>query len=427
MERLKHHAHTALRRSEKYFKTDMVYLAKGGFWVTAQFALSSLAGLLLFALLAHLLDAATFGIYRYVISLVGILGAFSLTAMTSAVTQAVSRGHERTLYSSIPLQLRWSLLSVLVGIIVSIYYLFNAHLILSAAVLIGIIGATIGAVFNTFIALYSGRKNFRALFLTTALITIVQYSALASAAFFTHNIIILIATFFISGMVMNIVLYFAVTRLSPPRGESDHPSLEFGKKMSFLNIIGLISNNIDSVIVFHYLGAADLAIYAIAMIIPEKLRGVSKLAMPLMLPKLTEKEDEASAHAAIKPKLRFAVALFGTVALFYILIAPILFKVIFPGYLNAVWYSQIFALSIFAGITIAPLTVFIAQKSLKNITSYSIIVPVIQTLIMLLGTIVFGLLGAVIARTLGLLFGSVYSFYLSRVTGRALPLASSSE
>ena len=415
MKEFRQKTYNLLRKSEKYFKTDMVYFSKGGFWLMSQFALSSTAGLLLFIFLAHILDATTFGTYRYIISFVAILGAFSLTWMTASVTEAVARGYERTLFRSVSLQIKWGMLAIFASIIVFIYYLSNENSTLGLAVLVGTIGAVMGAVFNTFTTLYNGRRDFRGLFITTGSLTIVQYGALALAALFTHNLILLIATFFLSGMLMNILLYVITVHRLKPKGDVDENSLEFGKKMSFLNIISLTANNIDNIIVFHFLGAANLAIYATALVIPEKLRGISKLAMPLMLPKLTLKENEESAHAALRPKLRIALLMIAVLVILYIIAAPTLFEIIFPKYTDAVLYSQIFAISIFAGIAIGPVTVFVAQKSLKNMQSYSIVVPIVQTFLVLVGTILFGLLGAVISRTVALLFGSAYSYHLSKL------------
>lgn len=81
MERLKHHTHRALRHSEKYFKTDMVYLAKGGFWLTTGQGVASLASLVLAIAFANLLPKEAYGNYKYILAVVGVLTLFGLTGI----------------------------------------------------------------------------------------------------------------------------------------------------------------------------------------------------------------------------------------------------------------------------------------------------------------------------------------------------------
>ncbi len=54
-----------LRWSEKYIKTDMIYLVKGGFWLTLGQIISSVSSLLLVIAFANLLPKETYGIYKY--------------------------------------------------------------------------------------------------------------------------------------------------------------------------------------------------------------------------------------------------------------------------------------------------------------------------------------------------------------------------
>jgi len=70
-----------LRWSEKYTKLDMVYLTKGGFWMTLSQVSSNMLSLLLVIAFANLLPKETYGLYRYILSLAGMLNSLSLTGM----------------------------------------------------------------------------------------------------------------------------------------------------------------------------------------------------------------------------------------------------------------------------------------------------------------------------------------------------------
>ena len=66
IKKYKNSVYTFLRKTEKYTKTDMVYLASGGFWLSIKTALSILIALSLSIAFANLLPKETFGEYKYI-------------------------------------------------------------------------------------------------------------------------------------------------------------------------------------------------------------------------------------------------------------------------------------------------------------------------------------------------------------------------
>ena len=64
--------------SQKYAKTDMRYVAHGGFWMSLNLVASSVLSLLLAIVFANLLPKEDYGYYKYVLS-VGSLFSFSTT------------------------------------------------------------------------------------------------------------------------------------------------------------------------------------------------------------------------------------------------------------------------------------------------------------------------------------------------------------
>ncbi len=111
-----------LKRSQKYTGTDNVYLAKGGFWLTLGQFFSLAAAFLSAIAFANLLDPTTYGNYRYVLSLLGILAIFSLDGVGDAVTQAVARGLEGSFYTGFKTKLKWGAIGSLIAIGAAIYY-----------------------------------------------------------------------------------------------------------------------------------------------------------------------------------------------------------------------------------------------------------------------------------------------------------------
>ena len=128
--------HGLLRWSEKYFKTDMVYVAKGGFWISFGQATSSVLSLLLIIAFANLLPKETYGTYRYILSLAGVLNIFALTGMNSAVARAVAAGNEGVLKASVRYQFKWNLLMLAAFWVLGGYYFINGDFLFATSFLI---------------------------------------------------------------------------------------------------------------------------------------------------------------------------------------------------------------------------------------------------------------------------------------------------
>src|SRR3989344_7199459 len=113
MQNLRQKVHSTLRKSEGFFKTDMVYLTKGGTWMTAGSMVISFLSFLLAISFAHFVSKETYGQYKFVLAIAGILGTLTLTGLGSAVMRSVSRGFEGTLQYAFWTNIRWSILGFL--------------------------------------------------------------------------------------------------------------------------------------------------------------------------------------------------------------------------------------------------------------------------------------------------------------------------
>src|SRR3989344_764495 len=125
-----------LKRSEKITKTDMIYLAKGHFWLIVGQILSSISAFLLSIAFANLLPKEIYGSYKYVLSIAGVLSVFTLTGMSAAISQAAARGYEGGLIKALKTKIKFGLLGSVGSLGVSLYYYLNAKTELAVAFLI---------------------------------------------------------------------------------------------------------------------------------------------------------------------------------------------------------------------------------------------------------------------------------------------------
>ncbi len=364
MEKLKQKIKDFLIYTQRYTHTDMIYLAKGGFWLTLGQIISTGASFLLAVAFANLLDPVTYGNYKYILSLVGILGIFSLPAMGTAIIQAVARGLEGSFYTAFKTKLKWGLLGSLTALGLASYYFLRGNYLLSIPLLISAIFLPLMEASRVWGSFLGGRKLFNIQVKFNSLNRILSVSIMITTLFLTKNLLWLIAVYFVSNTFLNFFFYLITKGKFQPNKKEDPQTLSYGKHLSLMGIIGTIANYLDRILIFHYLGAGEVAIYSFAIYPPEQIKGFFKNIRPLALPKLSQKSKQEIKKTFFKKIIKFFLALLPiTVA--YIITAPFLYKLIFPQYSQAVPYSQIFAISLIFT-PILPISVLESQMAIKE-------------------------------------------------------------
>jgi O-antigen/teichoic acid export membrane protein len=144
---LHHRIYKVLRYSEKYTQTDMVYLAKGSFWLTLGQVAGSFAAFILAIAFANFLSPETYGDYKYVISIVSILAIFTLPNMSIAFIRSVSRGQEGNIEDIIKKKIQWGLIASFFALIFALYYFLKNDNYLAITF---VIASLFLPIFNTF-------------------------------------------------------------------------------------------------------------------------------------------------------------------------------------------------------------------------------------------------------------------------------------
>lgn len=395
-------------------KTDMVYLARGGFWLTiAQMAVSFSSFLLAIAF-AHYITKETYGQYKYVLSIISLLGTFSLTRLGSAVLRSVSQKAEGTLEYAFWKNIRWSLPFFLITLSASIYFFIQENSTLGLSLLIA------GSLWPFFTStnLYSsfliGKKDFRRHAIYYDVIgNLVPSISIFLTMTLTDNPVLLVTAYFASNTIIGIILYRKIVKIYKPNDTVDPEALGYAKHLSAMSILTGIANNIDQIFAFHYIGAAQLAIYNFATAIPNQTKGPIRAISTLMFPKFVERDDrEISENMNYKFMTLFILGL--VMAIGYILIAPIIYNLFFPNYVDSIFYSQVFAVSLIC-ITFNPAETYLAAKQ-KTREQYihSVIIAVLQIATIAIGVIFYGLIGLVVARVTVRILSSLVSFVLYR-------------
>lgn len=388
-----------LRKSEKYTKTDMVYLAKGGFWLTLGQIVSSIASFLLAIAFANLLPKETYGTYKYILSILAILSITTLPGMGVAITQAVARGYDKSLSSALKLKIRWGLLGALASLGIATYYWLNHNETLSISFLIVAIFLPFMDTFNVYINFLEGKKNFRISTKFRIIIRILATSIMVATLFITNNIFIILLSYLLSYTVLRFIFVKITLNKYVNNTTSDLSAMSYGKHLSLMSILNLIAGQLDKILIFHYLGAAPMAIYAIAMAMPEEIKGVLRNIQSLALPKFAAQPEQEIKKTILSKIIKFT-SLIAVFVVIYILIAPYVFEIFFPQYLESITYSQIFAISLISASANLPLAALQSKKAKKALYIYNACTAILHIILLVVMMYFWGLMGAILAKVI---------------------------
>jgi len=410
MKRIKDRAVDVLRWSERYTKTDMVYLMSSGFWGNLGTLSVTFFSLALYLVFANVLPKATFGTYQYLLSLGALIGALTLTGMNAAVSRSVARGFDGSLKDAIRFQVSWLWVPIGASLIGAGYYFIQGNIPLSIGLVLVGIGTPLINTFNTYSAFLVGKQDFKRVFLYNLGINVPFYALLIAGAFATTNPILLIGANMVLQVAGFVIAYRQTLRAYAPDNKVEAGVRTYGAHLSVMGIPGTLAQHIDSVLAFHFLGPVGVAVYAFSTAIPERISGLFKFLPSAALPRFAQR-PLFEVQATILPRLLLLLPVLAGAAYIYALCAPYVFTLLFPQYIDAVPYSQWYGLILISILTQVLISALSAHQKVRSLYVFNIASPIAQIALMVVGVIYTGLWGLIFGR----LLGALLSFALALV------------
>ncbi len=392
----KNHLRNILRWSETYMKTDMVYATQGGFWLLITKGVGIATSLFLATAMANLVPVAAFGIYKFVIAGASIIGGITLINAAPAITRSVAQGFDGSLSVTALAYLKWSLITIAISFGVAMYYYINGNNILALSFLIG---GLLTPIINT-TALYShflaGKKDFRVFSVFESIRTIAPSMILIVTVFLTDSPVLILLSYFTSTALVTFLLFYTTLRKYCSNTKSDPATVPYARQLGLMGFIGKLPEHLDKILVFHFLGAVQLAVYAFALTPISHLKLLNDIPSRLMLPKLPTR-DLSVLQSTLPRKILLVVLAMAVIVFAYVLVAPYIFRILFPLYMDAVLYSQVFACSLL----LAPGSIFAealtAHMKIKELYISQISLPIIKIALLAVLLPFFGIWGAIAA------------------------------
>jgi len=278
-----------LRWSEKYTKTDLVYLASNGFWVMLAQGVSLFSAFLVTMLLTNILPKEVFGQYRFILAIIPLLAIFTLPGTGHALTRAVACGTQVDLRTIAQVKIKWGLLGSLGSLMIALYYFIQGNNLLAYTFTISALFIPFFETFFIYSFYYQGHLDFKTPAIYESLSRLLQALIMILTALLTHSIIALVISFFIGQTITRYFFYYITCQKNTvmPRNESTsyNKIVSQGKKLSATTFIGITVENIDKLIVWHFLGATALATYTVLLLLPTQIAKTLSLGGQVLFPK----------------------------------------------------------------------------------------------------------------------------------------------
>ncbi len=377
----------------------MVFAISTGWWaVVAQLA-TSISAFALSLVLAHLVNKEAYGTYQYILSIMSMLSILTLTGIGNAVTQSVARGHDQSLQDGFRLNMRWSF-GVLVGTgALVIYYVLHQNYALGIAILIAGLTTPLRTSFNLYGSFLGGKKdNRRSALYTNGIGNVAPMIMIALAAFFTNSGVLLAIAYSIGNLVTAAYLYIRTIRdYQPLARDHDSDLRSYSFHLSAAGILNTVAGNLDNLLLFHYLGPTDVAIYNFAIALPDQTKGPLGSVGTMLTARFAGHSPEAI-HGSMRNKIKWLAIIHVLMVALLIIIIPPFYHFFFSTYTASIPYAQLYTLSLLATIFMPMSAYLTAHKHVREQYLYTIFSSVFQIGALFVGVLTAGLLGIVIAR-----------------------------
>lgn len=412
MEKTKVKLNKLFKSLDGFAKTDVKYLIKGSFWLTSANLITSIIVLATSIVFANQIPPETYGTYKYFISILGILSISTLSGIGSTVSQAVSRGLEGSLFTGLKIKILYGLFGSLASVIIAIYYALNGNVEL--AVVFGV--ATFFIPFMDSFHIYQnylqGKKIFDKSSIYISISQAFASSVMIITVFLTTNLYIILSSYLISWTCIRIFFFLKTITIYPPNKLVDPKTIPLGKHSSYIDIIATLIGSLDSILIFHFLGSIQLAVYSFAIApvtqIVSLFRNIPTLATPKLANRPVKEIDEL-----LFKRILIVAGVAAVIFITYILSAQHIYEIFFPKYLDSVIISKVYALTILISIPITILSSAVNAKityfSKRSLYLWNI-PGALSTIFMLITIQSLGIMSVVYARIILLITTAIMSY-----------------
>lgn len=402
-----------IKKLENLLGINLGYIIKGGSYLLSSHFISIALRLLLSIALARFLTKQVYGQYNFIFSIIGVIAIFALPGMASATIRAVARGYEGTYLEIIKTKIKYALIGFFILACIIVYFIFKNDLHLAKYLLIAAIFFIPQYCLLEYTNFFIGKKDFKKVAIFDIIVIAIYTTLTIIVTYLTRDLFWIILTL-IGSISVSYFIFFLISLKYKKNNQIKKSLIRYGKHLTLIEAIPLIGVHIDKLIVTYFIGFEALAIYAIALIIPQQMRDVTKSIIPIFSPKFSELNQE-EVYPKIRKKLIYLIILSIILGLVMIILTPYLIPLIWSQkYIGSIYYAQ---LLIIATVVVLPTIVLMnllkAQKKKKEVLKINIFITLLKIILMIILIPKFKLLGVVLSIFIYRIIGSIYAYYLT--------------
>lgn len=388
---------------------DVRFYGRSFAWLSLGHVSGVVRGVATTFLMARWLDPTVLGQFRYLLALFGVAGVFAMTGMNSAVIRGVAQGDTVVARFALKRILTIAPLGTLALLLAAGERLLAGEQTVAMALAIAAVVFLPYSVSGLYGAILTGKERIR------ELARIIVANNLAYALLFVivlrfdRSLFAITLAYFGIDILLRGFLTFREFRRLPPAGlVGDH--LKLGNHLSGIGVMQTIAAQLDQILIQRFAGYQTLALYSVAIVIPEQIKDVVNSISGTLLQRLSRHKKTAGHVRATRR--HFWLALAGSAVLMgmYMIVAPVIIPWLFPAYAAAVPLSVVYAIGLLAMPAVIGVYFFQAHGDLKRIWRFSAVNAFLQIVTNLALIPFFGSWGAVWSRTATRLAGLPLSY-----------------
>jgi len=398
---------------EKKIGLNLSYLFNNSLWIIGEQVIGMITGITITVLFTRLTTKDIFGQYQYVLSIFTLISFLSIPGIKTSVLRSIAQGYEGTYQKGTKISFLWSLIGIPILLMVAGYYYFFEQ---KASIGISLLLASLFFPFyyglNTWESYLQAKAKFNRYSIYSITISLAELIALCTALFINKNSLPVI---FLAAIIVNSILqtyfYFKIKRECANKN-TDEGWIRQGFILTTLTFVSNSYNYIDKLIIGIFLSMEQLALYAIAVVLNNKIRILFKTFNRIIFPKIV-KLDLEQIFLILKAKLNYIIFFLSIFCAFIYLVTPYIIRILYSReYNESIYYTQLYILTLpFAYFTSLFSSIFVAIKKENILTSLQIYSLTINVLLYIILIPLLGVPGAILSSIIYFMIFSIVSWY----------------